>query len=261
LPVNLDEILIFKLRGIKAKEAKQPEAAAPAPAPSPVPFEIPVAVEPVKKEKAEPRVLFRWKPKVKEAKREKVEEVEAQPYVEERKIKEVEKLEMNVESEYLPIEKREIGLPYKKESGIPAVITGIIFLFNAFVFAYFIYPQSVFVINYLQRIGIYGFLNSVNYNYDISILNIALAVFTFLTGLLMLARVRGSHLIGGMIGSLMTLAATYEYLNSNANYFFIVSVISFISIGSLVYSRTAAASESSREIAPEEKIWPMPETF
>jgi hypothetical protein len=270
LPVNPDEILIFKLRGMKTKEITQPETLVPAPASSPVSLKtpevvesakIPETAEPVNKEKAEPRGFFKQKPKVKEAKKKKIEEVEAQPYIEERKIKEVENLERSVETEYMPIKNREVGLEYRKESGIPAALTGIIFIFNALVFAYFIYPQSVFVIGYVQHIGINGFVNSTNYYYDVSLMNIALVAFTVFSGLLMLARVRGSHLMGGMIGSLVTLAATYQYLNSNANYFLIVSIISFISIGSLVYSRMATVSEASREVAPEEVAWPMPETF
>ncbi|MGA3020358.1 MAG: hypothetical protein ABSD68_00190 [Candidatus Micrarchaeales archaeon] len=261
MPVNPDDILVFKLRGMKTKEVKQPEAPAPTPAPSHVSPEIPEATESMKKEKAEPRGLFRRKPKVKEAKKEKIEEVEAQPYVEEHKIKEVENLERSVETEYMPVERGGIGVPHKKESGIPAAVTGIIFIFNALVFAYFIYPESLFVINYVQHIGIYSFINSVNFPYDIPIINMTLVALSFLSGLLMMIRIRGSHMIGGVIGSLMTLAVTYEYLNSNANYLFIVSIVSFISVGSLVYSRMASVSEASKEIAREDVAWPMPETF
>jgi hypothetical protein len=267
LPVNPDEILIFKLRGMKAKGVIQPEAHAPTPAPQPVSYEaqkvakpvkIPEAVESVK---AEPRGLFRRKPKTKEAKRKEIEEVEPQPYAEERKIEEVENLERSVETEYMPIENRKTSALYRRESGVPAALTGMIFLFNAFVFAYFIYPQSVFVIGYVQHIGINSFVNSTNYYYDVSLMNIGLVAFTALTGLLIVFRARGSHLMAGMIGSLVAFAATYQYLNSNANYFLIVSLISFIGIGSLVYSRMAAVSEATREIKPEEVAWPMPETF
>jgi hypothetical protein len=171
---------------------------------------------------------------------------------------EVERLEAIASEQY---GKTYAPKPVREASNFFSIFAGLLFIGNAILFGYFIYPQSLFIINYIGKTGIATFMLSWNYEYDISFINLLFMIFTAISGLLMIAKVRQSHFISGIIGASMILAVTFEYLNSGAAYLLMVSVSSFICIGALAYSRMSAVTQNERDEMPQNVVWPRIETF
>ena len=142
-------------------------------------------------------------------------------------------------------------------------MTGFLFVLNAAVFGYYIYPQSLFIVNYIYSTGIVRFLSSYNTGYYFSFLNLILALLSFVGGILMFTRQEKGHMFSAVVGAMVILAATYEYMQSSLIYLLAVSAIAFVGIGTLTYARMSAASrvEEREELAPEEIDWPRIKTF
>ncbi len=141
-------------------------------------------------------------------------------------------------------------------------LAGALFIANAVLFAYFILPQSSFVLGYASSIGMGAFLASLNYQYGSTLVNIALVVISAASGVLILANLRRSHLLGGTAGAMLLLILSYEYLNSSAPYLLLVTIFSFVSIAALVYARMSAVVAAEGETQAAVQInWPRIETF
>lgn len=271
MTVDPDEILIFKMRGMKStrKKAEKPQ---PRQAVRPVQ---------VKRSEAGPRrPLFAQKPKpspsipapktFKPAAVEAPEETPARPYdqEDETRMRQLEDLEQKVSlfanpPTGLEAEQGEAqGVSAKTELNAFSMLAALLFIVNAFVFSYFILPQSGFVIGYILNNGLGSLVLNGSYEYGTSLINIILALLSALSGVLMLAKVDRSHMLGGATGSMMLLAISFEYLNSSATYLLLVSVITFVSIVALAYARMSAVSILEKETpAPAEVNWPRIETF
>ncbi len=153
-----------------------------------------------------------------------------------------------------------------KEEGINffSYVAGALFIASAIVFGYLVYPQSLFMIGYASKIGLFAFLASVNYAYGISIINVALVLLSAVSGVLMFARPEKAHRFSGVVSSLVILVVTFEYLNSNSGYLFVAVIIAaFFEIGILTYVSMALSSRAaeSEERRAEEMLWPRVETF
>ncbi len=284
---NSEEILIFKLRGIvtgkkAAPKAEAASAQAQTPAQAPAQAQAqqapPVTVEKpqpaafeVEKEAPAPFAAAEVQP-VETSVRAASEETstqaksqragwrqraEARPSDSDRN-SEIERLEAIASEQYgRPMTQK----PLHEATSVFAAFTGLLFIANAALFAYFIYPQSLFIVGYIMKIGVGAFMISWNYEYDIALVNLLLIAFTAFSGLMMIARIRQSHFISGIVGASLVLAVTYEYLNSGNAYLLLISVSSFICIGALAYSRMSAVSNAEREETPLEIAWPRIETF
>lgn len=288
MPVNPDEILIFKLRGITTgKKARLQEAAAApvsAPAQAQAPEQVRAAEEvqvtkpepkapvltakkqvPAKKAKPSPapRPLEAAAPKRNEVEAPKVEPMKTEEEMmtpQEKKNMELEKLEEIANEQYGPV--GTAVQPTKREaSNIFSIFAGILFIANAGLFGYFIYPQALFIIGYIAKTGLASFALSFNYDYGVALINLILLALAAICGLLLVARVKQSHFISGIVGASLVLCVTFEYLNSSTSYLLIVSVTSFICIIALAYSRMSAVVFTEREETPQEITWPRIETF
>ncbi len=141
-------------------------------------------------------------------------------------------------------------------------IGGVLFLVNAILFAYFILPQSSFVLGYMSKIGLGAFLASWNYEYGSAVVNMVLVLLSAASGALLLVNMKRSHLMGGTAGALLMLIVSYEYLNSGAAYLLMITLLSFVCIVSIVYARMSAVIATETETETPERInWPRIETF
>jgi hypothetical protein len=292
LPVDPDEILIFKLRGIITEKKPQPTQTKPVPEQKPAPIAMP---EPVRKLEEVPVIveappkpagLFARNPKplpqvpAKEIAAPEKAEVKKQPGffarkpVEQRTVVQPQKPAPYVEKEeeeekvlevpaeeYMALPEGSLQKPRKRGPDMLSIITGLLFIGNAALLGYFIYPQSIFVMSYIEKTGLGTFFLSWNYDYDTSVINLVLMSLMALSGILKIANIKISEFIGGIVGACMVLVITFEYLNSNATYLLLTSVLSFICIGALAFSRMSSVSMTEREEAPEEITWPRLETF
>lgn len=327
MTVNPDEILIFKMRGMKTAQKKEekkaeiaarPQAAAaqavaakpqemkrerrPFFAPKPEHKPAPTAPEeagalPV--QEAEERVvqkeptaakerkpLFSFKPKPQPAKaKAKAEQQMRQPEAAEEKpqqpeyseeeqarLRELENLEQmaalyEAPPEGLEAEEREarVGMREKEVKNVFSIIAGLMFMADAIVLGYFVAPQSTFVLNYIAQNGLGALALRSGYEYGIAFVNIIFSLLLIISGVSLIAHAKLSHLVSGATGSIIMLSASFEYLNSNAVYLLLISVLTFVSTATLAYARMSAVVEVEQEQevvqTPQEINWPRIETF
>ena len=151
----------------------------------------------------------------------------------------------------------------KKETNTSSYLAGALFVASAVIFGYIIYPQSLFMLGYISQVGLVPFLSAISYAYGITIMNLALVILSVIAGALMFARPEKAHSFSGIVSSLVILAVTFEYLNSNSEYLLTVVIIAFFEIGILAYVSMTASGRAAEieERRAEEMLWPRVETF
>ncbi|MEM3781708.1 MAG: cell envelope integrity protein TolA [Candidatus Micrarchaeaceae archaeon] len=237
MPVDINDILIFKERGMTAPK-RQPESEAA-------------------QQKQQGQRL-----RAETASTKPDEEVEAARLIEEQ-VKE--RLERQEEEYGAQVEGNigEIRPTAGKVTASPfSVIAGAFLLADAALLGFFGYPQYALTLSQLKSLGFFGFLSSVNYTSGISLLNLVLMLGIGLCGLLMVARFGKTYIAAGSISVVLLVTASFEYLSSNAAYLAIVSVVTFLCIIAIAYSRMSAVTVAEEEgPEPEQIVWPSIETF
>jgi hypothetical protein len=255
VPVNPDDLLIFKMRGMGPKPKKEKAVKEKKPKER---LEIPSAMP----EEAIPEAAQPVPPPTEAA----ITATATFSSVE----KELTPEESQRLYGYSPLEQRapKAGAPTfaaerrRTSINVFAYITGILFIVNALVFGYFTYPQAVFLGNRAVEIGLLSFIRTLNYDYITSLVNIVLALLSMIGGVVIVTRPKMGHLTGGIVNSLVILAVTFEYLNSTTNYLLLVNGIAFLSIIFLAYARmSSAAAIEAEEENFEEFRWPTMEAF
>lgn len=252
--VDPDDLLIFKLRG-KAKQA--PAAERPA-----VAVQAVKPPEPVRQQQASAPVAAA------EINAGANQAVQQAPVAER-----VATSEVLTERRYTHIREDQAQVPFpvtaKPETadreGVKGLsyIAGTIFAISAVIFGYLIYPQSLFLMSYISKVGLLGFIGAINYDYGISAVNVALVALSAACGALMFASPDKAHKLSGIVSSAVILIATFEYLNSNSSNLIVVIVLAFFEIGILAYVSMTASSRSveAEDLRPDEMLWPRAETF
>lgn len=142
---------------------------------------------------------------------------------------------------------------------------GVVFLVNAVLLAYFVYPQWPLLANYVAKVGVATLLTNLGTAYGASLFNIIVIVLGALAGASLFGRSGRGFLLSTFSGSVIIILISYEFLSSNATYLLAVMVLAFISIVVLAFSRMSATSEKAtfEEIKPAttEVQWPQIETF
>ncbi|MCL5239309.1 MAG: hypothetical protein M1286_02470 [Candidatus Marsarchaeota archaeon] len=269
MTVNPDELLIFKMRGVKAKKEEEAE-------PQPKQAQQAARAEqPSEQRQKKPLFAAKAKPAKPRAEAQRQPEGQLPEWAtpaprsdeDEQRMRQLETLEQKV-SLYanppggLEAEQLETGGKEKAERNAFSTFAGLLFVINGIVLGYFILPQSSFVIGYILKSGLSSLLLNWSYEYGTSVINLIFTVLSAASGLLMLGGVRKSHMLSGIVGSVMLIAVSFEYLNSSATYLLIATVITFVSVIALTYARMSAVSDSEREApVPQEINWPRIETF
>ncbi|MEM0159391.1 MAG: hypothetical protein QW144_01365 [Candidatus Micrarchaeaceae archaeon] len=139
---------------------------------------------------------------------------------------------------------------------------GAIFLATAVIFGYFIYPQLAYIAGYIASSGFGAFL--LNYQkYATPLLNMIITLMFIAAGINVLVRRGKGSYSSAILGGLIIVAISYEYLSSSISYLLLTSLLSFASIALLAYGRAAkSATEEEMEIkSPGTIEWPRLETF
>ncbi|MGC8676014.1 MAG: hypothetical protein ACP5T3_00660 [Candidatus Micrarchaeia archaeon] len=141
-------------------------------------------------------------------------------------------------------------------------VAGALLVFDVLVLLFFGYQQYALMFDTILKIGLAGFINMMNYAYGTSLLNFVLILASVIAGLLMIFKMGRTYMIAGSVAIMLLVATSFEYITSNATYLAIVSALTFISVVAIAYSRMSAvvvAEEEEEE--PEPVIWPKIETF
>lgn len=250
MPVDPNDLLIFKMRGMVFAEEKQRVVEKPVTISAPR-----VQPEPRRKPLLAPRE--EKKAKRGELPSEELSEDE-QRMLELRKLEEIAQLH-----EEAPSGPAATTLAVQSTRNVFAVLSGFLFIINSAVFGYFIYPQAIFIAKYIQAVGIQYFLFNWNYAYGISFINLVFVFLCLVCGLLTLINVRKSNIICTATGSVMLMTVSFEYLNSSTTYLLAVTMIAFASIIALAYARMSAVRIVEMELptTSEPIPWPRIETF
>ncbi len=140
-------------------------------------------------------------------------------------------------------------------------LPGAVFILNAAIMAFFLYPQIGFLLNQIAKVGFSSFLFNMNYAYGIATLNFLIAIVSLVMGVIIL--LKPSHVyIGSIAGMLVLISVSYEYLNSLVSYLLAISILTFIATMLMVYNKiTSTTTSSMEEIKPTDIEWPRLETF
>ena len=142
-------------------------------------------------------------------------------------------------------------------------LAGAILIIGAFVLAYFIYPTAIFFLNTISAKGFSYFINTFVSTYTYQAINLSIMFFSFVFGLLLIAKPRLGFYPSLMLGVLALIALSYQYFNTGTDYFLLVTAIELAGLASLMYSRMSASTMdvTEQEIKPNDINWPRPEVF
>jgi len=138
---------------------------------------------------------------------------------------------------------------------------GAIFIANAIILAYFVYPQIAYFTGQMAKIGLISFISTINYSYMLSLLNLIAVILGLSAGVVLFVKL-DKNIYSIFMGAVMFIISSYVYLISNALYLLAVTVIAFIAIGSLAYGRIPSGiSTEEKELRPTDIEWPRLESF
>ncbi|HVA83218.1 MAG TPA: hypothetical protein VNF06_03580 [Candidatus Aquilonibacter sp.] len=141
-------------------------------------------------------------------------------------------------------------------------IGAVLFMVNSLVLFYFTLPQLSFIAGYLSGVTSQNALGSLSSTYSIPLFNLAMSILGFLAGVLILLTEERGLYLSGLVGTLILIGMSFEYLNSYLPYLLGVSLIALIEIVMLAYGRVSATTGSySRDIVAPDIEWPKVETF
>jgi hypothetical protein len=139
--------------------------------------------------------------------------------------------------------------------------SGAIFIANAIILAYFVYPQIAYFTGQMAKIGLISFISTINYSYMLSLLNLIAVILGLSAGVVLFVKL-DKNIYSIFMGAVMFIISSYVYLISNALYLLAVTVIAFIAIGSLAYGRIPSGiSTEEKELRPTDIEWPRLESF
>ena len=139
---------------------------------------------------------------------------------------------------------------------------GLSFFINALIFTYFAYPTASFIVGDLLTSLSTSTLSLFVSNYFFQIINIILALASFLSGIIILATYKRGFQFGAVMGVFTLMMSSYEYMNSSTSYLLLATAVSIASIAFLIYSRMSSVSIKAEEhVEPNDIEWPKPEVF
>lgn len=259
MPVNPDEMLIFKLR---AEQKKQKSQQQPVQGPPIIQQQqaTPQQTEPGNVEK---KPGDRWRPpsRIKDAgKVVSIRTTEPGTTPAGYRVGEIGRIQENIfEDTIMPERLR--SMPVMKESiSLLQIFAGLALLATAITFGYYVYPQLQYTATYLGSVGFLNFFATINLPYDFTMLNAFFILLTFIGGIRMFSKSQGRGSFGGVSCGLLIIVVLFEYLNSNAQYLLWILMLAFVSVGLVAYSKM------SYEGAETEKMlsslsWPVIEAF
>ncbi len=159
------------------------------------------------------------------------------------------------------INKVSTGLKVPRKANAFSYLSAMVLFSNAAILLYFTYPQTSYVIDTLFARGLLG-VGLLITNYGIALLNTVLVLLGLIAATFIIRPSDRGFLISGMVIALMLMSLSFEYLNSNASYLLITTLISFANMVLLITSKaTSLGRYPVEEEAPQNVAWPRIETF
>ena len=105
------------------------------------------------------------------------------------------------------------------------------------VFIYYASGQIVYILNYVFVIGLQSFVANINYSYGIALLGLALTTIDFAAAVLVFIQSDKGFAFGLLAGLSSTALFSYQFLNSSTLYMAFISMITFVALILLAYSK------------------------
>lgn len=141
-------------------------------------------------------------------------------------------------------------------------IASLLFMVNSLLMFYFTLPQLSFILGYSAGLTPANVLGNLNTDYSIPLFNLLMSIFGFLAGILILLTEERGIYLAGLVGTIILMGASFEYLDSSQAYLLSVSILALVEIVFLAYGRVSATTTAySRDIVAPDIEWPRVETF
>ncbi|MDE1846130.1 MAG: hypothetical protein KGH53_02525 [Candidatus Micrarchaeota archaeon] len=141
-------------------------------------------------------------------------------------------------------------------------IASAIFVVNSLILFYFTLPQLSFIAAYISGVAPSTALGTFSSTYSIPLFNLVISILGFLAGILILLTEERGIYLSALVGTIMLMGVSFEYLDSYLPYLLGVSLLSLLEIAMLAYGRVSATTTSySRDIVAPDIDWPRVETF
>ncbi|MDE1804752.1 MAG: hypothetical protein KGH59_03140 [Candidatus Micrarchaeota archaeon] len=151
----------------------------------------------------------------------------------------------------------------RKPANIFTIVAAMLFFGNAIIIGYFTAPQLGFLSNFVSSANPNSLLSALNASYTIQLFNLGMILLCVMAGILLLILGSGTRAFysAGVIGTVILITISSEYLNSNySSTILIETIISLLDIVFLAYGNMSAATVSySTDIGPVDIEWPRVE--
>ena len=146
--------------------------------------------------------------------------------------------------------------------GAFAIIAAILFIVNSGVLAYFAPGQIFFVGDKLLAGQFSIFIATNSQAYYLELANFAVFVLGIVSCFAILSKKNAGFFFGAIVAAVSAVIISYQYLNDSTYYLLGMSVIAFVEIVMLTFSRMSAGREiEEEELNPMDIDWPRPEVF
>jgi hypothetical protein len=146
--------------------------------------------------------------------------------------------------------------------GAFAIIAALLFIINSGVLAYFA-PGQIFFVGDKLLAGQFSILVATHSQaYYLELANFAVFVLGIISCFAILSKKSAGFFFGAVVAAVSAVIISYQYLNDSTYYLLGMSVIAFIEIVMLTFSRMSAGREiEEEELNPMDIDWPRPEVF
>ena len=146
--------------------------------------------------------------------------------------------------------------------GAFAIIAALLFIINSGVLAYFA-PGQIFFVGGKLLAGQFSILIATHSQaYYLELANFAVFVLGIISCFAILSKKSAGFFFGAVVAAVSAVIISYQYLNDSTYYLLGMSVIAFIEIVMLTFSRMSAGREiEEEELNPMDIDWPRPEVF
>lgn len=146
--------------------------------------------------------------------------------------------------------------------GAFAIIAALLFIINSGVLAYFA-PGQIFFVGDKLISGQFSILIATHSQaYYLELANFAVFILGIVSCFAILSKKNAGFFFGAIVAAGSAVIISYQYLNDSTYYLLGMSIIAFIEIVMLTFSRMSAGREiEEEELNPMDIDWPRPEVF
>lgn len=127
---------------------------------------------------------------------------------------------------------------YARYSSMSFISAGM-FMLVFVMFIYFASGQLVYILGYARLVGLPSFLSNLNYSYGSALLGFVLTALGLIAAVFIFIQSKRGFIFGLLTGLASTALFSYQFLDSGTIYMALISVIAFVALILLAYSKVS----------------------